>query len=155
LYTAGNGGSAAQAMHLAEELVGRYRGDRPPRRAVCLNADPTTLTCIANDFGYEQIFARPGRALLTPGDALLVLSTSGNSVNLVRALETARDIGVTTLGLLGADGGACRALCDHAVLIPASDSAHIQEAHLVVVHLICEGVEEEGTKARRHEGTKG
>jgi D-sedoheptulose 7-phosphate isomerase len=138
LYTAGNGGSAAQALHLAEELVGRYRADRPPRRAVCLNADATSLTCIANDFGYDEVFSRPCRALLDDRDALLVLSTSGRSPNVLAALRAARERGAATLGLLGGDGGAALALCDHAVVVPSSDSAHVQEAHLVVVHLICE-----------------
>src|SRR5688572_31089255 len=101
IYTAGNGGSAAQALHLAEELIGRYRSDRPPLRAVCLNADPTALTCIANDFGFGQVFARQCEALLTPNDVLLVFSTSGKSPNIVQALETARRRQCTTVGLLG------------------------------------------------------
>ncbi len=141
VYTAGNGGSAAQALHLAEELIGRYRSSRPPRRAICLNADPAALTCIANDFGFEDVFARQCQALLTERDALIVLSTSGNSENVVRALRIGREKRCTTIGLLGNDGGACGPLCDHRVVIPASDSAHIQEAHQVVIHLICEAIE--------------
>ncbi len=142
LYTAGNGGSAAQAMHLAEELIGRYRGNRPALRAVCLNADPTAMTCIANDFGFENVFARQCEALLGPGDALLVLSTSGKSVNLVEALRTAQSQAALTIGLLGAGGGQCGPLCDHAITIDATDSAFVQEAHQVVIHLICEMIEE-------------
>ena len=142
LYTAGNGGSAAQALHLAEELIGRYRSDRPAQRAICLNTDPTALTCIGNDFGFEHIFSRQAEALVRPGDVLLVLSTSGQSENLVNALETAGQRGATTLGLLGASGGACRELCDHSIVVPGKDSAHIQEAHQVVIHLICEVVEQ-------------
>lgn len=142
LYTAGNGGSAAQALHLAQELIGRYRGDRPAQRAICLNADPTALTCIANDYGYEHIFSRQLEAVLTSGDVLLVLSTSGDSRNVVNALQTAAQRGATTIGLLGGDGGACRALCDHAVVVPGNDSAYIQEAHQVVIHLICEVIEQ-------------
>lgn len=143
VYTAGNGGSAAQAMHLAEELIGRYRGDRRPWPAVCLNADPTALTCIANDFGYEAVFARQCEALLRKGDVLVVFSTSGNSLNLVRALETARNKAAITVGLLGRAGGACAQHCDHAVIVAAavSDSAHIQEAHQVMLHILCEAVE--------------
>jgi D-sedoheptulose 7-phosphate isomerase len=141
LYTAGNGGSAAQALHLAEELIGRYRDDRPPLRAVCLNADPTALTCIANDYGYARVFSRQCEALLGEHDALLVLSTSGNSENVVEALQVARDRGVLTIGLLGNAGGRCAGLCDHAVIVPGRDSAHVQEAHQVVVHLICELIE--------------
>ena len=143
IHTCGNGGSAAEAMHFAEELIGRYRNDRPPLPAVCLNVDPTALTCIANDFGFEQVFARQCKALLTEKDALIVLSTSGNSDNIVRALEAARKQETTTIGLLGRDGGRCAGLCDHVLIIDGEDSAHIQEAHLVVVHLICEVVERE------------
>ena len=142
LYTCGNGGSAAEAMHLSEELIGRYTsGDRPARPAICLNADPAALTCIANDFGFENVFARQCEALLRPGDVLAALSTSGDSANIVAALRTARDRGATTIGLLGRTGGAAAALCDHALIIEDQDPAHIQEAHLVVVHLICEAVE--------------
>ncbi len=141
IFTAGNGGSAAQALHLAEELIGRYRGDRPPFRAICLNADPTALTCIANDFGFDRVFARQVEALAGPDDALVVLSTSGRSPNLLAALEEARARGVRTLGLLGRDGGACLGSCDQALVVPGDDAAHIQEAHLVIVHLLCEGLE--------------
>ena len=141
LYTCGNGGSAAQAMHLAEELIGRYRSDRPAQRAVCLNADATALTCIANDFGYDQVFARQCEAMLAPGDLLAVLTTSGRSPNIVRALEVARDRGVRTVGLLGGGGGEASALCDHPILVESDVSAHVQEAHQVVVHLLCEAVE--------------
>ncbi|MCH8823449.1 MAG: SIS domain-containing protein [Planctomycetes bacterium] len=142
LYTAGNGGSAAQALHLAEELIGRYRGDRPPQRAICLCADTPALTCIANDYGFENIFSRQVKALATENDIVLVLSTSGNSPNIVNALQTARDNNATTIGLLGNDGGNCTELCDHSIIIPGEDSAHTQEAHQVVIHLICEVVEQ-------------
>ncbi len=142
LYTCGNGGSAAQAMHLAEELIGRYRNDRAPHRAICLNADPTALTCIANDYGYEYVFSRQCDALLAGGDGLLVLTTSGNSPNILNALKIARKKNATTIGLLGNDGGACGELCDHHIIVPLTDSAHIQEAHQVMIHLICEALEE-------------
>lgn len=141
VYTCGNGGSAAQALHLAEELIGRYRGDRPPQRAVCLNADPTALTCIANDFGFEQIFARQCEALLTPKDVLVVLSTSGNSANVTNALHAAIRRKATSIGLLGKTGGDCLELCDHSIVVPGGDSAHVQEAHQVLIHLLCEAVE--------------
>ncbi|MED5508286.1 MAG: SIS domain-containing protein, partial [Planctomycetota bacterium] len=110
LLTCGNGGSAAEALHLAEELTGRFEAERPPLRAICLNADPTALTCIANDFGYEEVFARQCRALGGHGDVLLVLSNSGGSPNVVRALEAARELGMRTIGLLGGDGGPARPL---------------------------------------------
>jgi D-sedoheptulose 7-phosphate isomerase len=146
LYTAGNGGSASQAMHLAEELIGRYRGNRQPLRAVCLNADPTALTCIANDFGFDQVFARQCQALLNPADVLVVFSTSGNSPNILKALEMARKNGASAFGLLGREGGSALQLCDDAVVIQglpgsAADAAHIQEAHDVALHLICEAIE--------------
>lgn len=142
VYTAGNGGSAAQAMHLSEELIGRYRQNRPALRAVCLNTDPTAVTCIANDFGFEQVFSRQCEALLRDRDLLVVLSTSGNSLNIVNALRIAGERGAKTIGLLGKTGGECLSHCGHAIVVPGGDSAHVQEAHLVLLHLICEAVEE-------------
>lgn len=142
LYTAGNGGSAAHALHLAEELVGKYRSERPPLPAVCLNADPTGLTCIANDFGYDAVFSRPCQALLRRGDILLVCSTSGRSGNLIEALQVARDNEILTIGLLGNEGGPCRDLCDHPIVIAGEDSAFIQDAHQVLIHLLCEMAEQ-------------
>lgn len=141
IFTCGNGGSAAEALHLAEELIGRYRGNRPSCRAVCLNADPTALTCIANDFGFDEVFARQLEGLARPHDVLVVFSTSGKSRNLVLALERARRAQVRTIGLLGRNGGECLALCDEHLIVEATDSAHIQEAHQVVMHLLCEAVE--------------
>jgi len=141
IYTCGNGGSAAEAMHFAEELIGRYRSNRPPRRAICLNADATVLTCIANDFGFDQVFARACEAMLTSVDALVVFSTSGNSENIVLALQTAQARGAVTIGLLGKGGGRCAALCKHAMVIDSSDSAHVQEAHQAVLHMLCESLE--------------
>jgi D-sedoheptulose 7-phosphate isomerase len=142
IYTCGNGGSAAEAMHLTEELIGFYRArQRPAQKAICLNGDPTALTCIANDVGFEHIFARQVEALLNAGDVLIALTTSGNSANIVNALHAARARGATTIGLLGRGGGACAELCDKAIIIDDEDTAHIQEAHLVIVHLVCEAVE--------------
>lgn len=141
IYTAGNGGSAAEALHLSEELIGRYRDHRPAIRGVCLNADSTVLTCIANDFGFEHVFSRQCEALLTPSDALVVLSTSGNSSNIINALKAAKDSRAVTIGLLGKTGGQCLEHCDYAIVVPGGDSAHIQEAHQVLIHLICEAVE--------------
>jgi len=142
IYTAGNGGSAAQALHLSEELIGRYRENRPALRAVCLNADPTAMSCIANDFGFERVFARQCEALLGSNDVLLVLSTSGKSPNLVEALKVAKACATLTVGLLGSGGGAFGPLCDHEITIDETDSAFVQEAHQVVVHLLCEMIEE-------------
>ena len=141
IYTCGNGGSAAQALHLAEELLGKYKQPRRPFPAVCLAADPTALTCIANDFGFEHVFDRPLDALLKPHDALIALSTSGGSENIARALRLARERGALTIALLGRDGGACRAIADHAIVVPDDQSETIQEAHQLLVHLLVEAVE--------------
>ena len=143
LYTCGNGGSAAEAMHLAEELIGRYRGqDRPAQRAMCLNADVAAMTCIANDFGYEHVFSRQVEGMVSKRDVLVVMSTSGRSENIVKALMAAKANGAKTVGLLGRGGGQSLAHCDHAIIVAGEDSAHIQEGHLVVVHLICEAIEQ-------------
>jgi len=141
VYTCGNGGSAAEAMHLAEELVGRYKADRPPKAGVCLSADPTALTCIANDYTFDRVFARQIDALGRDGDVLVALSTSGRSRNIVLALEHARVRGMTTVGLLGKGGGPAADLCDHALIVDSNDTESIQEAHLVLIHLILEAVE--------------
>jgi D-sedoheptulose 7-phosphate isomerase len=141
LLTCGNGGSAAEAQHLAEELVGRFRQDRRPLAALALTSDGTALTCIANDFGYADVFARQVLALARPGDLVLALSTSGNSENLVRALQAAREVRATTAALLGGDGGRLRALCDLALVVPSTRSDLIQELHLTSVHLLCALVE--------------
>lgn len=142
LYTAGNGGSAADALHLAEELIGRYRGNRRPLPAICLNADIGALTCIANDFGYDEVFSRQLAALGKPGDVLVVFSTSGHSANILNVLRTARSKGVISIALLGKDGGAARALADHALIVPSNNTARIQEMHTLILHAICEEVEQ-------------
>jgi D-sedoheptulose 7-phosphate isomerase len=142
LFTCGNGGSAADALHLAEEFVGRYRSNRRPLPAVCLNADPTALTCIANDFGYDDVFARQLAALGRPGDVLVVFSTSGNSANIVRVMETARAQRMLVVGLLGKNGGVARELADHPIVVPSANSARIQEVHGLLLHAICEEVEQ-------------
>ncbi len=151
VWTAGNGGSAAHALHISEELVGRYRDDRRPLASAMLASDPTALTCIANDYGFEAVFERPLRAMARSRDVLLVFSTSGNSPNLLRALEAARSIGCPTIGLLGSNGGTCRSLCDHAIVIDETDSAFTQDAHQVVIHLICEAVEQWATSTAAQE----
>jgi D-sedoheptulose 7-phosphate isomerase len=147
LLTCGNGGSATDAMHLAEELVGRYRGSRKSLPALALAADASVLTCIANDFGYEEVFARQVAAHGRPGDVLVAFSTSGKSENILRALRAARASGVTTVGFLGKGGGAAKDLCDHAVVIASDASERIQEAHTVLLHILCEAAEKafEGT----------
>lgn len=141
LYTAGNGGSATDAQHLAEELIARYRSNRRALPAIALTADSSVLTCIGNDFGYESVFSRQVEALVGPGDLLLVFTTSGNSPNIVAALHTAKQRGGTTIALLGKDGGACRGLADFELIVASANTARIQEAHLQVLHYICEVVE--------------
>jgi D-sedoheptulose 7-phosphate isomerase len=141
LFTCGNGGSATDAIHLAEELVGRYRASRRPLPAICLNTDVGALTCIANDFGYEQVFARQLEALARPGDLLVIFSTSGGSPNILAALRAARAIGVTSIAMLGKGGGAARDLADRALVVPSDASARIQEVHTLILHAICEEIE--------------
>ncbi|MBX0330721.1 SIS domain-containing protein [Oscillochloris sp. ZM17-4] len=141
LFTCGNGGSATDAIHLAEELVGRYRATRRPFPAVCLNTDVGAITCIANDFGFEQVFARQLEALARPGDLLVLFSTSGGSPNILAALRAARALGVTSIAMLGKGGGAARELADHALVVPSESSARIQEVHTLILHAICEELE--------------
>lgn len=136
----GNGGSCAQAAHLAEELTGRYRSERPALGAVACT-DGGHLTCTANDFGFEAVFERWVRGLGRRGDCLVALSTSGRSENVRRALSAAREMGCSTLGLLGGDGGPCAALCDRALVMPGSGSDRVQEAHMLAIHLLIEGIE--------------
>ncbi len=143
IMTCGNGGSAAEAMHLSEELMGRYRRDRPPLAAVCLNADAAALTCIANDWQFAEVFARQVRGLGRPGDALVVLSTSGRSPNVVRALEAARSRGVATVGLLGPPGSDAESHCDIALTVAADlPSSHVQEIHIVAIHAILHALDD-------------
>ncbi len=145
LLTCGNGGSAAEAMHLTEEIVGKYRDPRRPFPAICLNADPTAITCIANDFGYESVFSRQVEAFGKSGDVLVVFTTSGASPNVLKALQIAQRLGMERVGLLGKGGGAAKGLCSHPIVVPddaaGGDTAHIQEAHQVVLHLFLENVE--------------
>ncbi|MBK8271086.1 MAG: SIS domain-containing protein [Planctomycetes bacterium] len=138
VLTCGNGGSAAEALHLSEEMIGRFSRDREPFAALCLSADPTAITCISNDFGYEQVFARQVRGLGRKGDVLVALTTSGKSENIVRALESARAMGLTTIGLLGKPGSPAEVHCDIAFTPTASSNAHVQEMHLMAIHLILE-----------------
>jgi D-sedoheptulose 7-phosphate isomerase len=142
LFTCGNGGSAADALHLAEELIGRYRGNRRAFPAICLAADSTALTCIANDFGYENIFARQIEGLARTDDVLVCFSTSGRSPNILAALHAARLQGTRTIALLGKGGGPAKGLADLELIVAHDDSARIQEAHMQIVHYICEVIEQ-------------
>ncbi len=142
IFSCGNGGSATDALHLAEELVGRYRSNRRPLPGVCLGADAPALTCIANDFGFEQVFARQLLALARPGDVLVCFSTGGTSPNILAALQAATEREVIRIALLGKDGGMARALADHAIVVASHSSARIQEAHTLLLHAICEEIEQ-------------
>ncbi|MGC9292812.1 MAG: D-sedoheptulose-7-phosphate isomerase [Acidobacteriaceae bacterium] len=135
LMVAGNGGSAADAQHLVAEFVCRLCEDRPAMRAVALTTDSSILTAIGNDYGYERVFARQVEALGQAGDVLLGISTSGNSPNVLRALELAREMGITTMGLTGRTGGKMPPLCDFCVRVPSDVTMHIQEAHLALEHI--------------------
>ena len=143
VLTFGNGGSAAEASHFAEELVGRFRKNRRPFPAICLTADSGTLTCIANDFGYESVFVRQVEAFARSGDVAVALTTSGKSENVNRALRAAHARGAVTVALTGV-GGLSGAEADHVIAVPSSDSAIVQEVHLMIIHLFCEAVEELG-----------
>lgn len=141
LMWCGNGGSAAECQHLAAELTGRLHSERRPLAALALTTDTSALTCIGNDYGFDAVFARQVQALGRAGDLLIVLSTSGQSPNVRLAAQVARAQGVTVLGLLGRDGGALRALCDVALVVPSHDTARIQEAHLLIGHHLCAQIE--------------
>lgn len=137
----GNGGSAADAQHFAAELVGRFRRERQALPAVALTTDTSALTAIGNDYGFTYIFSRQVEALASRGDVLVGISTSGHSSNVLEAVRAARDRGCTTIGLLGRDGGTIAAEVDLALVVPAEATSHVQEAHIVIIHLLCELVE--------------
>jgi D-sedoheptulose 7-phosphate isomerase len=141
VYTCGNGGSAADAQHFAAELTGRYQKDRRGYPAVSLTTDTSALTAISNDYGFDHVFARQLEALAQPGDMLFAISTSGNSPNIVKTVEYARQHDIITVGLLGRDGGKLRDMMDSSLIIDVQDTARIQEAHILVLHLLCEHLE--------------
>ena len=140
ILTCGNGGSMCDAMHFAEELSGRYRKDRRALPAQAMS-DPAHLTCAANDWGFDKVFARGVEAWGKRGDALIVFSTSGNSPNLLAAAAAAKALGMDVLGLLGGDGGPLKPLCDLSLVVPGSTPDRIQEVHMTAVHLIVEQIE--------------
>jgi D-sedoheptulose 7-phosphate isomerase len=141
VYTFGNGGSAADAQHLAAELVGRFRRDRRPLPAVALSTDPSVVTCIANDYGYEDIFGRQVAALARKGDVVIGFTTSGRSPNVTNGLAEARRAGATTVLFTGGDGGDAIGESDLALVVPSSSTARIQEIHLLMLHLLSERVD--------------
>jgi D-sedoheptulose 7-phosphate isomerase len=141
LYTFGNGGSAADAQHLTGELIGHYRRDRPPVGAVTLSTDPTTMTCIANDYSYDDVFSRQVEGLARPGDVVAAFTTSGRSPNVVAGLAAGRRRGATTVLFGGGDGGPALEHADHALIVPSSTTPRIQELHTFMLHAISEMVD--------------
>lgn len=134
LLTAGNGGSAADALHLAEELVGRFDKERPSLPAIALCADPTLLTCIGNDYGFDQVYSRQVEGHGRPGDVLVIFSTSGKSPNVVNALRAAKARQLKTIAVLGKDGGPAKGIADHDLIVPSNSTARIQEVHTFILH---------------------
>jgi len=139
---AGNGGSAADAQHIAAELVSRFTFDRPAVPAMALTTDTSILTAISNDYGYDSLFSRQLEANAKPGDVFIAISTSGSSPNILRALKTANDIGVVAVGLTGATGGEMAGLCRYCVNIPSTDTPRIQEGHITIGHILCASTEQ-------------
>ena len=138
VYFCGNGGSAADAQHLAAELSGRYFIDRPALAAIALTTNSSALTAIGNDFGFEQVFARQLRGVGTPGDVLVAITTSGRSANVLRAVEVAHELGMTVIGMTGPAGKRFAAQCDHALVTPSAATPRIQEGHIAMGHALCE-----------------
>ncbi len=138
----GNGGSAADAQHIAAELTGRYKRERRGLAGISLSTDTSAITAIANDYGYEYIFARQVEALANTGDLIIGISTSGNSANICLALKKAKELGCSTLGLSGRDGGEMNELCDINIIIPSNDTPRIQEMHILIGHTLCQGVDD-------------
>ena len=143
LLTCGNGGSAAEAAHLAEEFTGRFYRERPSLPGICLSIDGTLLTCIGNDYGYDEVFARQVRALGRPGDVLIGFTTSGNSENVIRALKAAKEQGLVTGLFSGKSGGKAKGLADHEITVASRNpsSMRVQECHQILLHVLCERVE--------------
>ncbi|MDD5508438.1 MAG: D-sedoheptulose 7-phosphate isomerase [Bacteroidales bacterium] len=137
----GNGGSAADAQHLAAELSGRFYYDRPPLPAEALHVNTSYLTAVANDYSFDEVFARILKGTGRTGDVLIALSTSGNSRNVIQALQAARENGIATVGLTGESGGLMKPLCDYLINVPSGDTPRIQEAHILIGHIVCQLVE--------------
>ena len=143
VFWCGNGGSAADSQHLAAELVGRFKKDRKALRSIALTTDTSVLTCVSNDYSFEDVFSRQLEALARCCDILVVSSTSGNSENILRVLKVAKEMGVKTIALLGTDGGQAKALADQSIVIPSASTARIQEAHILIGHILCDLIEQE------------
>lgn len=141
IFWCGNGGSASDAQHLAAELIGRFNGDRRALRSISLTADSSVLTCISNDYNFENIFSRQVEALGNSGDILIGISTSGRSQNINNALKTAKKLDLTTIGLLGKGGGDSLLECEQSIVIPSNVTARIQESHILIGHILCDLIE--------------
>ncbi|MCX6246986.1 MAG: D-sedoheptulose 7-phosphate isomerase [Bacteroidetes bacterium] len=137
----GNGGSAADAQHLAAEFSGRFNYDRAPLPSEALHVNTSYLTAVANDYSFDEVYSRILTGIGNEGDVLIAISTSGNSANIIRALETARELGIITVGLTGATGGKMKELCDFLINVPSTETPRIQESHIMIGHIICEYVE--------------
>lgn len=137
----GNGGSAADSQHFAAEIVGRFKLERAALPAIALSTDTSILTAIGNDYGFDAVFSRQIEALAASGDIVIGLSTSGNSPNVFKALELAKERGCRTIGLLGRDGGSIKNICDVALVVPTNDTPRVQEAHITIIHIVCDLVE--------------
>lgn len=142
LLLCGNGGSTCDAMHIAEELTGRYLMDRPPLPAIAIS-DPSHLTCVSNDYGFEKVFSRAVEAYGKEGDCLLAISTSGNSENVIQAIHAAKNLKLNVLGFSGKNGGKMKDLCDSILCVPSTTTSRIQESHITVGHLLIEMIENE------------
>ena len=143
IFWCGNGGSASDSQHLAAELIGRYKSNRKPLKSISLNSDTSVLTCISNDFGYENIFSRQLEGIANHNDVLIIISTSGNSKNIINAIKLAKKKKIKVLGLLGKNGGACKNLIKNKIIINSNNTARIQEMHIMIGHIICDLIEEQ------------
>lgn len=141
VFWCGNGGSASDSQHIAAELVGRFKNNRRPLRSIALNTDTAVLTCIANDFSYQDIFARQIEGQGRPGDVLIGISTSGQSENVLNAFKVAKDMGIVTVGLLGKGGGVAASQVDYTMIVPSDITARVQESHILIGHILCELIE--------------
>lgn len=143
IFWCGNGGSAADSQHLAAELIGRFQRERRAVASAALTTDTSILTAIGNDYSFDEIFSRQVEGMVRRGDVLIGISTSGNSQNVILAMRKAKEKGATTIGLLGRDGGKLGAECDHSLVVPSTDTARIQEMHILIGHILCDLVERE------------
>jgi D-sedoheptulose 7-phosphate isomerase len=139
----GNGGSAADSQHLAAEIVGRFKKERMGMASIALTTDSSIITSVGNDYGFEAIFSRQVEAIGKQGDILVGITTTGNSGNVVAAINSGKKMGLVTVGMLGNDGGKLKSLCDHSIIVPSVDTARIQESHILIGHILCEFIEVE------------